>query len=169
MKNLICYRLNNAVKVMMRKFVRVGLALSLASSLTTGALLAAPADGIRARVNGLRELGASYKTVTDGLRGGDIQLVLIRHAARQIRSAARAQYGWFTAGTGPQPGVRTAAKAEIWAKPAQFRAAQDAFARQAQVFERAAAGSDARVIRAEARKLGATCKACHDTFRVPKD
>lgn len=131
-------------------------------------LLAAPADQIRARITGYRELGAAFKNVNDGLRG-DVQTVLIQQSAREIRNASRAQYGWFPAGTGPQAGVKTAAKPEIWSRSAQFKAAQDAFAQQADTFQRAAAGGNAAAIRAEARKLGATCKGCHDTFRVPND
>jgi cytochrome c556 len=147
--------------------VRLTLAAA-AAALIAAPLLAAPADQVRARIDGYRELGAAYKNVNDGLRG-DVQTVLIQQSARQIRNASRAQYSWFPAGTGPQAGVKTAAKPEIWARSAQFKAAQDAFAKQADVFQRTAASGNAAAIRAEARKLGATCKGCHDTFRVPKD
>lgn len=139
-----------------------------AVALAGAPLLAAPTDQVRARVDGFRELGAAYKNVNDGLRR-DVQTVLIQQSARQIRNASRAMYGWFPAGSGPQAGIKTAAKPEIWARSAQFKAAQDAFAKQAEVFQRTAGGGNAAAIRAEARKLGATCKGCHDTFRVPKD
>lgn len=145
------------------------LALAAAAVALAGApLLAAPTDQVRARIDGFRELGAAYKNVNDGLRG-DVQTVLIQQSARQIRNASRAMYEWFPAGSGAQPGIKTAAKPEIWSRSAQFKAAQDAFARQADVFQRTAASGNAAAIRAEARKLGATCKGCHDTFRVPKD
>ena len=124
------------------------------------------ADMVRARVAAYRELGAAFKAVNDGLRGAP-QTVLIQQSARTIRNVSRQQYGWFPAGSGAQAGVKTAAKAEIWARPAQFKAAQDNFAKQADAFQRAAATGDAAAIRAEARKLGATCKACHDVFRAP--
>ncbi len=80
--------------------------------------------------------------------------------------ASAAQYKWYPRGSGPQPGVKTAAKVEIWSRGAQFRAGQDRFAGQAAALQRAAAGGDPVAIRAEARKLGATCKACHDAFRA---
>lgn len=129
---------------------------------------AAGSDTVRARIATYRELGAAFKAVNDGLRG-EPQTVMIQQSARQIRNVARQQYSLFPAGSGAQPGVKTAAKAEIWSKPAQFRLAQDAFARQAEAFGKAAASGNAALIRAEARKLGATCKACHDAFRVPSD
>lgn len=132
-------------------------------------LLAAPADTVRSRIASYRELGAAFKAVNDGLRGSEVQTVLIAQSARQIRNAARAQYTFFPAGTGAEAGVRTHAKPDIWAKPAQFRAAQDAFARAADSFSAAVNSGNVATIRAEARKLGGTCKGCHDTFRTPAD
>ena len=132
-------------------------------------LLAAPADTVRTRISGFRELGAAFKAVNDGLRGSNVQTIMIQQSAREIRSASRNIYSWFPAGTGPGPGLKTKAKAEIWSKPAQFRAVQDAFAKQAELFQRVAASGNAAAMRTEARKLGATCKSCHDAFRVPSD
>lgn len=148
--------------------VATRLAIVLAAGIVAGAAHAAVTDTVRARIATYRELGAAFKAVNDGLRG-ELQTVMIQQSARQIRNVARQQYTLFPAGSGAQPGVKTAAKPEIWAKPAQFKLAQDAFARQAEAFGKAAASGNAALIRAEARKLGATCKACHDTFRVPSD
>lgn len=144
----------------------------VASVLVTGAFASLPAfaggaDQVRGRIAGFRQLGAGYKAVTDGVRAGDVAKV--RQAAGQIASAGRGIYGWFPRGSGPQPGVKTAARPEIWTRPAEFRAAQDAFVRESQAFQRVAAGSDLGAIRAAARRLGAACKGCHDSFRVPDD
>ncbi len=151
-----------------RKFLARPLALA-ALVLAAAPLLAAPADDVRSRVAGLRELGASFKAVNDGLRSSEPQTILIQQAARQIRNAAAAQYRWYPAGSGPQAGVKTAAKPEIWTQAPRFKAAQDAFAAQAAAFQLAANSGDINAIRAEARKLGGTCKGCHDSFRVPQD
>lgn len=142
--------------------------VSVAGALVIGssALLAVPADVVRARITGFRELGAAFKAVNDGLRGNEMQSVLIQQSARQIRTAAREQYRWFPQGSGPQSGVKTGAKPEIWSQAPRFRAAQDAFARQADVFFQAANSGTPAAIRAEARKLGGTCKSCHDSFRL---
>ena len=144
------------------------LALATLAVAAAAPLLAAPADTVRTRVAGLREVGAAFKAINDGLRGNEPQLVLIRQSAREIRNAARAQYTWFPAGSGPQAGVKTAAKPEIWTQAQSFKAAQDAFATQANAFHKAAAGTDVAKIRAAAKKLGATCKGCHDSFRTEK-
>ena len=130
-------------------------------------LLAAPADQIRTRVAGFRELGAAFKAVNDGLRAPQPQTMLIQISARQIRSAANQQYAWFPAGSGPQAGVKTAAKPEIWAQGARFKQLQDGFAAQAAAFQQAAGTGNVAAMRTAARSLGASCKACHDQFKVP--
>lgn len=130
-------------------------------------LLATPADSVKGRIASLRELGAAFKAVGDGLRASEPQTILLQQSARQIRNAANAMPGWFPAGSGPEAGVKTAAKPEIWAQPAQFRAAQDAFIERAARFQAAVNGGNAASMRQEMRALGATCKGCHDRFRVP--
>lgn len=148
--------------VSMRRFALISLIAVTAAT----PLLAAGSDSVRARIHGYRELGAAFKAVNDGLRGTP-QTVLIQQSARQIRNVAREQYSWFPAGSDASAGVRTAVKADVWSRPVPFRAAQDAFARQTEVFQRAAAGGNVATMRAEARKLGGTCKGCHDGFRLP--
>ena len=143
---------------------RLFAALSL--GLIGAPLLAAPADTVRSRIAGLRELGAAFKNANDGLRGGEPQIIVIQQSAREIRNAATAQYQWFPAGTGANPAWKTAAKPEIWTQAAQFRTAQDNFARAAEVFQRAAMGGNANAMRTSARALGATCKACHERFKA---
>lgn len=145
---------------------RIGTMVLAAAAVATP-LLAAPADAIRSRIANYRELGSAFKAVNDGLRGGEVQTVLIAQSARQIRNASRGQYEWFPAGSGLQPGAKTRAKPEIWTQPAKFKAAQDAFAKAADNFQLAVTSKNVTAIRAGAQKLGATCKGCHDSFRAP--
>lgn len=142
------------------------------AAIAAGGLLAAPVwagapDQVRVRAAGFRQLGAAFKAVNDGLRAGD--LAKVRQASGQIGGAARALPGWFPRGSGPQPGVKTLAKPEVWTRAGDFRAASDNFSRAVQSFQRVAAGGDLAAIRGEARRLGATCKACHDTFKTASD
>jgi len=132
-------------------------------------IAATPADSIRSRVAGYRALGAAFKATNDLVRAGNFVSPGLRQAAGQISAASRGQYGWFPAGSGPQSRLKTAARAEIWSRTAEFRAAQDAFARQAATFERIAASGNEAAIRSGVRQLGASCKGCHDTFRVADD
>jgi cytochrome c556 len=138
----------------------------IAGSGASAALPAAPQDLVRTRVAGLRELGAAFKNVNDEFKSDTPQIYVIQLSARQIRDAARAQYGWFPAGSGPQPDVKTAAKPEIWTQAAQFKTAQDNFATEAGSFMTIAAAGNIDAIRAQTKLLGATCGGCHRTFRV---
>ena len=148
----------------MRKFALSAAALALVTLAVP--VLATAADTVRTRVASYRELGAAFKAANDGLRG-EPQIVLLQQSARQIGNASKQQYAWFPAGSGV--GAKTAAKPEIWSNPAGFRAAQDAFARQAEAFKKAVVSGNAAVMRAEVKKLGAVCKGCHDKFRNKDD
>lgn len=150
-----------------RRGLRVVAPLLLAT--VAAPLLGAPADQARTRIAGYQQLGASFKAVNDGLRAPSLPLPRIQAAARQIRAAAAQQYGWFPAGSGPRPGVKTAAKPEIWVQGARFRQLQDGFAAQATALQRAVDGGNVAAIRAAARSLGGSCKACHDQFRNEAD
>lgn len=121
------------------------------------------------RIVGYRAMGAALKGANDALRGGAASPAAIRQSAATIQRISREQYHWFPAGSGQRAGVKTAAKAEIWTNAASFRAAQDAFARQADAFQRTSQGGDVDLIRAQARRLGGTCKGCHDLFREARD
>ncbi len=152
--------------------IRVAAAASLLLATASVPLQAAnppaqsAANAVRARIAAYRELGAAFKNAMDSLRG-EPQLIMIRQSAREIKSASQGQYNWFPAGTGPRPPLKTLAKPEIWTRAAEFRAAQDNFARQADAFQAAAASGNAAAIRSAARSLGGACKNCHDTFRTP--
>ena len=136
-------------------------------ALAAAPLAAAPGDVVRTRINGFRELGAAFKSVNDGLRASEPQTILIQQSARQIRNAASAMPGWFPRGSGPEAGVKTAAKAEIWTQAPKFKTAQTAFITAASRFDAAVNSRDIAAMRMSSRALGATCKGCHDSFRVP--
>lgn len=153
---------------MMCRSLRLTFALG-AAALAATPLLAAPADQIRARIAGYRDLGEAFKAVNDGLRRGGLAPANMVRLADRITASSRAQYGWFPAGSGAARGVKTAAKPEVWSRAAEFRAAQDRFAQQAQAFRRVAASGDAAALRTASRQLGASCKSCHDTFRIEND
>ena len=142
----------------------------VASGPTRGATARAPAmvpaEVIRTRQAGLKEMGTAFKNTMDALRSSDPQIIMIQQSARTIKNDSVAIRGWFPAGSGPAPGLKTAAKPEIWTKPAEFRAAQDQLARAADGLQAAAASGNIDTIRTAARALGGACKNCHDQFKV---
>ena len=127
-----------------------------------------PAQVISARQAGFKEMGTAFKNTMDALRASEPQMIMIQQSARTIKNTSVAIRGWFPAGSGPAPGLKTAAKPEIWTKPVEFRAAQDQLARAADGLQAAAASGNADAIRTAARALGGSCKNCHDQFRVPE-
>jgi cytochrome c556 len=142
--------------------------LIVLSGLVAVPLAAAAPDLIAVRKDGLHTLGAAFKNVNDELKSGHPQPYIMQLSARQIRDAATAQYGWFPAGSGPREGVKTNAKAEIWAEPVKFKAAQDAFNTQAQAFYKLVPSGDVAKITGQAKSLGQTCATCHKAYRVEK-
>jgi cytochrome c556 len=128
-------------------------------------VLAAAADVIKTRIAELRELGAQFKNVNDELKSDSPNMMIMQISARQMKAVARDQYQWFPAGSGPESGVKTKAKPEIWSRAADFNAAQDNFAKQANAFFVVASKGDVAAMRTQARALGAACGGCHRNFR----
>jgi cytochrome c556 len=153
----------------MKRSYRATVLASLGAFAIATPLLATPADQVKSRIASYRELGAAFKNVNDALRGPTPPVMILQISSRTIQNMARAQYTLFPAGTGAEAGVKTKAKPEIWSQAARFRAAQDAFAAQAGAFDRAVRSGNMDAVRAETRKLGGTCKGCHDQFRLADD
>jgi cytochrome c556 len=72
---------------------------------------------------------------------------------------------WFPAGSGPQDGKKTDAKAEVWSKPAEFAQAHTRFVDAAKALQAVVTTGDMAAIGASTKTLGAACKGCHDKFR----
>lgn len=141
----------------------------VAGSMLSMPLIAVASDPVKTRIAGYRALGANFKAVNDSLRGGNATQVQMQALSIKIYGAAKAQYSWYPRGSGPKAGIKTAAKSEIWTKAAAFRTAQDIFAKQAKAFQNAALKNDIEAWKTASRKLGASCKGCHDTFRMESD
>ena len=134
----------------------------------TGAVLAQalpPKAAVENRINRYRELGAAFKTINDQAKSGALVKITARLSARTISAAARDQFQWFPAGSGPESGVKTKAKAAIWVNAAGFKQAQTAFQRDADLMAKAVEGGNLAAVQAQAKVLGQTCGACHRSFR----
>lgn len=147
------------------RLARGSLGAALVTMLCVTPLLAADADIVKSRIAGYREIGAAFKAINDQLRSGSPQPYLLQVSAREIANGTREQYRWFPAGSGPKPGVKTRAKAAIWAQPAKFKALQDNFAAKAAALAAATKGKDPARIQTAVKQLGGACKACHDVYR----
>ncbi|MBX3478969.1 MAG: cytochrome c [Caulobacter sp.] len=145
----------------MKRLAIAGLALAL----TAGSALALDAASqIKARQDGMKGIGGATKGIYDTLSGDKDAAKLKAYAAR-INSLAPQVPGWFPAGTGPEAGVKTEAKAAIWSDKADFNAKAQAFATQAAKLNAAAETGDANAVKTEFMALRGTCKSCHDKFK----
>jgi cytochrome c556 len=135
-----------------------------------GAVAAADmASVVKDRQAHYKAIGKAGKGVYDQLNAASPDLAAIKADAQQIDQLAPQLPTWFPAGSGAEAGVKTAAKAEIWTKPADFKAAADGFASEAHKFDAVAQTGDLAAIRAEFGALGKSCKTCHDDFRQRED
>jgi len=83
-----------------------------------------------------------------------------------LAGLAKQAPSWFPKGSGPEAGVKTAAKAEIWTDAAGFAAAASKLADETAKLQQVAAGGDIEAMRAQARAVGGACNTCHDKYRT---
>lgn len=155
-----------------RRKTAVLIAAAVAVAAPLGALVAHDdhATGIhKVRHDEYHKLGDAFKVIRDQIRASSPDGAAIKQAAQVVNDASVNQFKWFPAGSGPESGAKTRAKAEIWSKPQDFEAAQKLFAEQAKKLNTAAAGGDVAAVRAQFGEVGKSCKNCHDTFRTPED
>lgn len=124
---------------------------------------------IAARQSNLKDLGGAFKTVRDQLRLSKPNMMEIKLAAQQISELVGDQGHWFPKGSGPESGVKTDAKPEIWSDPAGFAAAQKTLAAEAPKLLSLATAQDVAGLKAQVSVVGQACKGCHDKYRVPRE
>ncbi len=128
------------------------------------------ADVVKTRQQAFKRLGAALKLIHNEVRGASPDAAKISAAASEVKSAASHLAEWFPAGTGPQAGVKTHAKAEIWTDERGFAAARAEFIRQAEKSARQLTDPGERGSwKDAAAALGQTCRDCHDSYRVKTD
>src|SRR5262249_5567762 len=128
-----------------------------------------PADIVKERQRGLKKVGAALKLIRDELRGGAPDATKVRVASADITRAASAIESWFPTRTGPDSGVKTDAKTEVWTDAVGFAAARDTFVREASRWAELGDGGDAAAWNEAATSLGKSCKGCHDKYRVKRE
>ena len=119
----------------------------------------------KARHDHYHELGDAFKVVRDQTRTDKPDLAKVKTAAKFVNDAAAEQEKWFPAGSGPEAG-KTQALAEIWSKPAEFKAAMKLFSDAAPKLHAAANAGDVPAIKTAFADVGKTCKNCHEKFRA---
>lgn len=154
----------------MRHLVLLGLAtVGLVGVAVAQSPARTPAQLIQNRQAGYKQIGAAFRGLFEQSRATQPDLAAVRQHSATIARLAPNVGGWFPAGTGPEAGVRTRAKADIWAAPQEFRTLSVNLVVAARRMEQAAAGGDREAIGAAFANLRGTCAACHDRFRAPEN
>jgi cytochrome c556 len=141
--------------------------LALATLAAGAAFSQAPSavDAVHARQQHFKVQGKVFKTILDQLHTGTPDPGQIKTAAHALSASAQALPSWFPAGSGPESGVATHAKAEIWTDQAGFAEAARNFQAAAAKLQAAADSGDMAAVGAEAQAIGATCGGCHHKYR----
>lgn len=137
-------------------------------SASSGSASPGTADIIRQRQAHYKDMGKASKAIADELKAGTPSLPLIRENAQRIADYAPRILTWFPSGSGPEAGLRTRAKPEIWADQEGFGRAAADFIAAAEQFNAVARGGDIAAIGAARPELGKACSNCHDRFRAPE-
>lgn len=150
----------------MRKMMIAG-AIALAGVIGTASVAAAltPQEAVAQRQKGFKQIGGAFKALNDQLRSGSPDKAQVSAAAAQLKTLAPQIQGWFPAGSGAEAGVKTRAKAEIWSKSAEFKAAAKALQVETDKLAAVAAGGDTAAIQAQAKAVAGKCGGCHEAFR----
>ena len=137
----------------------------------SAALSAAPqpksaANVIRMRQANYKSIGKAFKGLKDELQRPAPNKAVLQKYAVQLDSLARHVNEWFPAGSGPEAGVKTAAKPDIWKNPDEFRKDALALGLQSAKLVQVANTGDATAMRAQFQAAAQTCGACHKAFKA---
>lgn len=138
----------------------------LAAVAIPAALVAAVPDIIQSRQQSYKKMGASFKALNDELRQAAPAISVVRAQATTLNAAASSVTNAFPRGSGQESGIKTGAHPAIWQNAAAFRTAQGNLLAAASNLRTAAESGDLGRVRGALQRVGPTCKACHDQYRI---
>lgn len=124
---------------------------------------------IETRQENFKTFGKSAKSISDAIKTGDPTSDDVISAINTLEDLSNELETWFPEGSGPDSGVKTAAKADIWENPEAFAAAADEFQLAADALREAGESGDAGAIKLAFGSVGKTCGNCHDDFKMDDD
>ncbi|HEX5379716.1 MAG TPA: cytochrome c [Phenylobacterium sp.] len=146
----------------------LGLALGFAALGGTALAAVDAAKVITARIDNYKKIGTAFKAINDGLKADTPDTKAIAAQAKVVKDLAGHIPGWFPKGSGPETGLKTRAKAEIWTDWATFTAASKGLLTESAKLETIARGGDIEAIKAQVKATGGACGTCHTKFRGPE-
>ena len=128
------------------------------------------AETVELRQQAFKRLAFAFKLIHNEVRVSSPDTAKIGAAAAEVKAAASHLAEWFPAGSGPEAGLKTHAKPEIWSDGRGFAAARAAFIRQAEKSVRQLTDPGERAAwKDAAAALGQACRDCHDSYRFKAD
>lgn len=152
--------------------LRSVMGVALVGVVLTSAVVAqqkSPEDIIKGRQEQMKALGADFRIINEALKADAPDLAAISAAGKRIADAIKDVNTRYPAGTGPESGIKTRAKAEIWLENAAYRKAGEVSVAESAKFSATAAAGNVEAVRAGFKALTGTCVACHDKYRGPEE
>ena len=141
-------------------------AIGLAGMVGVTRAQAPPAEEvIKGRQGAMMLSGVAMASIKGAIDAGQ-PLASQRFSTRSLARWAHAVPGMFPAGSGPEAGVPSNARAEIWSDRAGFEARAADYAAAADRLAELAAGDDAAAFAGQWTAVRATCQACHDGYKA---
>lgn len=122
------------------------------------------ADIIHGRQGGMMLSGAAMGSIKAAIDAGQAPSTQ-RFSTRALSRWAHAVPGLFPEGSGPEAGVQTNARPEIWTDRAGFEAKAADYAAAADRLAELAQGEDAAAFSAQWTAVRASCQSCHDAYK----
>jgi len=153
----------------MKKLSLLAVTCSLLGSLWAGsayAQFAKPEDAVKYRQSALTLINSHFGRMQPVIKGqAPYDAAAIKANVAILKTLSTLPWAGFTADS---KGVTSSAKPDVWSDAAGFKAAQDKFNDAIGKLSAAADSGDLEKVRTAFGDVGASCKACHDSYRVKK-
>ena len=151
-----------------RRLLWGSMALALGMTAAGAGALAqsAGAKAVAVRQANFKQMGAAFKATNDELKNDKPNTAAISAQAKKLNDLAKTEQTWFPKGSGPEAGVKTAAKPEIWSDAAGFAAAVKSLQSEAAKLQQVSAGGNVDAVKAQVKATGGACGSCHNKYRV---
>jgi cytochrome c556 len=160
----------NGEIVMSKKIVLALAALAVsASALTAHAQQALkPEQAIKYRQSAYSYISWNMTRIKNNVEGANYNKSEVIQAANAIAAIANSGMGalYIPGSDKDAGGVKTYVKPEFFTKQQDVARLAQNFTKEASELARIAASGDAAAVKAQQGKLGGTCKACHDDFKM---
>ena len=132
---------------------------------SASAQFAKPEDAIKYRQSAFVVMASQFGRMQSTVKGQvPYDVAAIKANVALVRTLSTLPWGAF----GPGTEGKSAAKPEVWSDSAGFKAAQTKFEGAVVKLSAAADSGDLDKLRAAFGDVGASCKACHDAYRVKR-